>query len=246
VTGGSGGGSGGGLQVGANPPPGTGQFAYATSAGPVLGAAGTVTYFQVAVETGLAMSVDGFADWVDSTLGDPRSWVHDGRRFERVAGGSGGSFTIFLASPWTAYQLCQPTVDILIGGVPYTSCQNGPHVVINSARFLGTPGAFTGSMTDYRRYVINHEVGHRLGYQHVGCPGAGQLAPVMQQQTLFMSGCLPNAWPHPEVPAPTTPTTTPPPSPSPTPSPTPTDSPTPTASASGEPSPTETSTEPAP
>lgn len=208
--------------VGSNPPPGSGQWEYA-GAGPTLGYAGPIWTYRVAVEVGLPVSLSEFTALVDATLGDPRGWTGAGeRRFQRVAGTA--NFTVYLASPWTAYQLCRSVVDIRIGGVPYTNCQAGAPVVINSDRYLYGASAFTGSLDVYRRYVINHEVGHRLGRGHVNCRGAGQLADVMQQQTLGMQGCLPNAWPYPHNPAPPPP---PDPSPSPEPSPEPSQSPEP-------------------
>jgi hypothetical protein len=237
----------GGPIVAGNPAPGSGRWEYAGD-GPGFGFAGPVWTYRVAVEVGLPVSLGEFTALVDAALGDPRSWTGMGeRRFQRVSGAA--SFTVYLASPWTAYDLCKGVVDIRIGGVPYTNCQAGAPVVINSDRYLyGSPGRFTGGLDVYRRYVVNHEVGHRLGKGHVSCPGAGQLAPVMQQQTLGMQGCLPNAWAFPGNPAPPEPppTTEPPATTEPPPSAEPTASGDPTTSETPTDDPTEGSGEPAP
>jgi hypothetical protein len=43
--------------------------------------------------------------------------------------------------------------------------------------------------------VVNHETGHWLGHGHLGCGGAGRLAPVMMQQSKGLDGCKHNPWP---------------------------------------------------
>jgi hypothetical protein len=73
----------------------------------------------------------------------------------------------------------------------------GDRVVINARRWGFAVTDFHGDITGYRRYVINHEVGHRLGNGHVDCTGAGDPAPVMMQQTKGVEECKPNSWPLP-------------------------------------------------
>ena len=43
--------------------------------------------------------------------------------------------------------------------------------------------------------VVNHEMGHLLGFSHMTCGNPGTLAPVMAQETINLGGCLPNAYP---------------------------------------------------
>ena len=52
------------------------------------------------------------------------------------------------------------------------------------------------SLSDYRTNVINHEMGHYLGFDHMRCPGAGGPAPIMQTQTIDLGGCVPNSHPY--------------------------------------------------
>lgn len=71
----------------------------------------------------------------------------------------------------------------------------GNRVVVNTDRWLYMTPTYD-DLAEYRAYLINHEVGHYLGLGHVGCPGAGERAPVMMQQSIDLGGCVRNAWPR--------------------------------------------------
>jgi hypothetical protein len=173
------------------------QWTYAPN-GPSYGSAGTLRRYRVAVENILKTSVAGFAAEVAATLSDPRSWIAGNNvRFEQVSGATAANFTIWLASPATAAEICsQSGVNIYVNGVAYTSCRGGSNVVINSDRYFNAVPNYGAPLAVYRNYAINHEVGHYLGHGHEACPGAGMPAPVMQQQTLGLQGCVANGWPY--------------------------------------------------
>lgn len=165
----------------------TGQFAVAPAAVAAEPAPGTT--YEVVVEVGLPIAVRTFARATDRALQAPRGWTATGRhtlaRTDRDA-----DIRIVLASPETADLLCAP---LDTGG--RLSCRNGRDVVINAWRWANGARSYASDLTGYRIYVINHEVGHSLGYAHAACPAAGELAPVMVQQTKGLDGCRANPWP---------------------------------------------------
>lgn len=170
---------------------GSGTFVTAKGQSDVLGNGGSLLRYRVRVEKGSGQSATEFAASVDQTLGDRRSWIAGGDvRFQRTLSGP-YDFTVFLATPATTDRLCAP-----LPTSGYTSCRQGNNVVVNLARWLLGVQHWDADLDTYRQYVVNHEVGHRLGHQHELCSGEGDPAPVMQQQTLKLAGCTGNAWPY--------------------------------------------------
>nr|WP_107085126.1 DUF3152 domain-containing protein [Streptomyces sp. NBRC 110468] len=157
--------------------------------------------YRVDVEQGLGLDGELFAQAVQQTLNDDRSWAHNGARtFERIQSGT-ADFVITLASPGTTAEWCAKSgLDTTQDNVSCDSAST-ERVMINAYRWAQGSATFGDKMYAYRQMLINHEVGHRLGYSHVTCDKDGELAPVMQQQTKFLDHdgihCLPNAWPYP-------------------------------------------------
>ncbi|QNE75094.1 DUF3152 domain-containing protein [Streptomyces finlayi] len=158
--------------------------------------------YRIDVEKGLALDSGLFADAVQKTLNDDRSWAHNGAMtFERISSGE-ADFVITLASPGTTGVWCAKSgLDTTQDNVSCDSAATD-RIMINAYRWAQGSSTFgPEKLMDYRQMLINHEVGHRLGYGHVNCETPGALAPVMQQQTksLNIGGvkCRPNAWVYP-------------------------------------------------
>ncbi|MGX7825120.1 DUF3152 domain-containing protein [Actinokineospora sp. 24-640] len=205
---------------------GKATFRTVPGAGKKVGAGQLFTY-TVDVEEGIDAAEYGgdetFAKLVDRTLADPRGWTSLGEvALQRVGPEHPDpTFRVSLTTPDTVHR-----PEMCLYSIKYeASCyrHSERRVLVNLARWVRGAVAFDGDMLTYRQYAINHEVGHafRIGLQHVGCAKAGELAPVMMQQSFGVANnyvaqlnravglndqvksdglvCKPNAWPNPQA-----------------------------------------------
>lgn len=149
--------------------------------------------FSVEVEDGTGLDPDAVAAIVEEALYDERSWArnHD---LQRVAPAD-ASVRVVIASPAAVDAICR---EVGLNTAGWLSCWSGNTAAINLDRWQVGVGHID-DLAQYRRYVVAHEVGHSLGYGHLECPGRGQLAPLMQQQTKSLQGCIANEWAFPDA-----------------------------------------------
>nr|WP_228461012.1 DUF3152 domain-containing protein [Gordonia crocea] len=211
------------LPVGALPPDGhftrVGKksfHAVPVKAAQKVGTGAQLYTYTVEVENGLApIDYSGdraFASMVDATLANSKSWIGGGKvSFKRVNAGQNPDLRISLTSPNTTRELCGYQIKL------ESSCFYPPtrQVLINEARWVRGALSFSGDTHSYRQYLVNHEVGHGIGYEaHEPCKQNGALAPIMMQQSFGTSNkdimgldpdmnanralsCRPNPWPFP-------------------------------------------------
>ncbi|WP_066910971.1 DUF3152 domain-containing protein [Millisia brevis] len=174
--------------------------------------------YTVEIEDGVdttSFGGDGsFAEMVDATLANPKSWIGDERfAFRRIDSGD-PDFRVSLTSQMSVRPACGYDIPLEV------SCYNPSigRVILNEPRWVRGAIAFQGDVGSYRQYVINHEVGHAIGYAaHQPCESNDGLAPIMMQQTfgtanddiaaLDPAGVVPmnglvcryNPWPYPRT-----------------------------------------------
>lgn len=141
-----------------------------------------IVRFRTEVGTDVPYSADRFRDEVTIYLHDPDGWA---RWNEFVYAPTGPAKVIRLASKKTIREegCMEDELSCAILG--------GSDIWLNADRWMyGAPKSKL-PLGEYRQYMVSHEMGHSLGYDHVKCPGSGPV-PVMVQQTRGIGMCTPN------------------------------------------------------
>jgi len=145
---------------------------------------------SIKAESGLNLELNCLSNMIIGILNDPRGWSTIEDRVFQIVDSENADLNIVFAKPETVDELCYP---LQTNGI--YSCRNEKNVVINMFRWLSGAKDFGNDISTYRIYLINHEVGHYLGWGHSDCPSDNALAPVMMQQSKSTNGCIPNGWP---------------------------------------------------
>ncbi len=185
---------------------GDGTFRVLKGTSKPVGSSGRLYRYDIEVENGITgVDLTDYADLVQRTLADPRSWSGHGVRLQRLDSGP-VDFHVSLTSAMTVRRFCG--YDIPVETSCYASAGsaiglNANRVVLDVARWVRGAATYLGDLGAYRVYMINHEDGHALGHQHAHQCLPGGLAPVMMQQTFGLRSatngmlCGANPWPYP-------------------------------------------------
>lgn len=161
-------------------------------------------FVNVTVDGDVNYDEDQFISKVKEILLDTRGWQQKGYNFVFVSKsvfdrtivkkGMSMKFQLRLSHNTTIAKECEFDIDEKLSC--YNPTVSPPNVLINYYRWMNGSAHSKLSLTDYRIYVINHEVGHALGRGHVKkCTNPGKLVQVMMQQTISIGKCRPNPWP---------------------------------------------------
>ena len=142
------------------------------------------------IESTVNIDTNCMSNLVLKILNDPRGWSTIINKEFQFTNFEKNDFEIIIATPNTVDELCAP---LATNGI--YSCRRENKVVLNYFRWLAGAKDFGTDLATYRLYLVNHEVGHMLGWGHTSCPAQGALAPLMMQQSRSTNGCRPYGWP---------------------------------------------------
>jgi hypothetical protein len=140
-------------------------------------------HFRTQVYPDVNYSDEKFRQDVTIYLNDPDGWS----RFYK--------FVYAPRGPAKEISLCNPASIKAKGcNEDDLSCAvlGGKDIWLNADRWLHGSTASGLPLDQYRQYMVSHEMGHSLGYEHAKCPGRGFPAPIMLQQTRGIGECSPN------------------------------------------------------
>lgn len=162
-------------------------------------------YYDVCVETGLDDDVRDFEKAVNHILTLSGGWNRWGFAFVPVyPDASGARHMRERLKQYMTIQLCSNATISQFGpdfdGMSVADCSHN-FIRINVDRWHTGPKPADATMplSDYRQYVILHEVGHVLSrcsptHHQTACAPDGR-APIMMQQTNGVGNCEWNPWP---------------------------------------------------
>lgn len=188
--------------------------------------AGDVRWVSIAVEGGVNIDEDAFADYVMEVLKDNRGWGSGGT-FQFVRTDGAADFRVVLASPTTAVALCpdphlvanagpvsEVTVSPSAGAAATPSqdiasasadaegvdvlCDDSGGVVLSVYDWIKGIEQFGADVNSSRIFMIQHRLGHLLGKADVSCSSERADIMVNQDQDL-PEGCAVNPWPFPDA-----------------------------------------------
>jgi hypothetical protein len=141
-----------------------------------------ITY-SVVVDPDVDFSLKEFATDVAICLADPNGWESKGYRFFQVK-----------RNPQVVIHLSSKSGLRKVGCDDTLSCAElgGKQMRINVENWKHGSAKSGQDLDGYRQYVISHEMGHILGFDHVKCPGKGLPVPIMTQQTISIGKCVAN------------------------------------------------------